>query len=280
MSNNAVIATSYYGSKRQHLKFILPLLPQTKIYVEPFGGSAAVLLNRMRSEVEVYNDLFVDLCALMVSLRDHLPELQNVLRFTPYSRKEVILANANADIDMEKARRLLIKTYQSMFSKLIHNNTTGTDWGRQVKADFFGSGRRHLIRITPWVRLPVKHEAASRRLQGVIVENRDALDVIKEYDSPDTLFYLDPPYVLSTRVRKDAYMNELKDSAHDKLADLLLSVKGKVAVSGYKSDLYDDLFPKEKGWVRYDDASKLLSASNMKGASRTESLWCNYKHSL
>ena len=110
-------------------------------------------------------------------------------------------------------------------------------------------------------------KAASERLLHVQIENRDALRLIAETDSEDTLFYLDPPYVFSTRTTSKAYSDEMTNDHHREFAELLYSLKGFVVLSGYPSKLYEELF-ESKGWIRIDKAAKVLG-----GATKTECLW-------
>ena len=104
------------------------------------------------------------------------------------------------------------------------------------------------------------------RLRSVYIENADALSVIARWDSPDTLFYVDPPYVIGTRTAgRGAYGHEMTDDEHAALADLLRSVEGRVIISGYPSTLYEDLYA---GWARIDRPALADQARR-----RTEVLW-------
>lgn len=132
-----------------------------------------------------------------------------------------------------------------------------------------GNWRRHKNgrRPVPSDIRPSNLRAVSRRLRHVQIENRDALQLIREFDSPDTLFYLDPPYMFSTRTTKKAYAHEMTDKMHQEFAATLYDLKGLVVVSGYPSKEYEELFDK-RGWKRYDK-----NAIVMGGGSRTECLW-------
>ena len=265
----------YYGSKSRHLDFILPLLPMTPRYVEPFGGSAAVLLNRPRSEEEVYNDLYGDMVCLMRSIRDEPEELARLVSLTPHSRREYSRsAPAPDDGFLEVARKMLVRTRQVVSSNLrradadalrcsLDPNRRPTCWRRSITS-----------RSTPDAGSPM---LASERLQGVTIENRDAVKVLMEYDSPDTLTYLDPPYVHEIRGGdRFVYVEELPDDGQRRLADALESIEGLAAVSGYESDLYEELYPASKGWVKYVDRARRLTTSKL-GSVRTEVLWTNYE---
>jgi DNA adenine methylase len=108
------------------------------------------------------------------------------------------------------------------------------------------------------------------RLLLVQIENRPAISVIRLYDSPNTLFYCDPPYVHVTRGDDSAYGYEMDDGAHRELAHALQLCKGKVAVSGYRCDLMDQLY---SGWRRADAPEKLCHSVKQ---IRQEALWMNY----
>lgn len=107
--------------------------------------------------------------------------------------------------------------------------------------------------------------ALVERLRGVVIENRDAQQVMAVHDSPETLHYVDPPYVKSTRDNGKDYRHEMTDSDHLELAEFLAGLSGMVMVSGYRCALYDTAF---RGWRRLDKAALADGARK-----RTESLW-------
>ena len=275
------LGISYYGSKAKHLDFILPLLPMTPRYVEPFGGSAAVLLNRPRSEEEVYNDLYRPLVRTVLAVRDELEELVRLVSLTPYSRsefemtyekrtKEVRLRELDGGTDLETARRIVMRSHQSVSGFAASNESAG-GWSRCLANGGSAGVPGRFGRFGRCVR------EASERLQGVAVENRDAIDVLTEYDSPDTLTYLDPPYAKDTRKDTDGYAKDMSDDGQRRLADALESIEGLAAVSGYESDLYEELYPASKGWVKHVGASTTTTVNpRLKSRVRTEVLWTNY----
>jgi len=112
----------------------------------------------------------------------------------------------------------------------------------------------------------------AERLLRVQIENRPALDVIRLYDSPSTLFYCDPPYVHDTRGDSKAYGYEMTDEQHEQLAEILNSVQGKVAFSNYDCTLLDRLYPKRR-WHKFVSKPRTNHATKGK---RTEVLWTNY----
>src|SRR5213082_3031228 len=103
-----LIAFGWYGGKYSHLDWLLPLLPQCHHYCEPFGGSAAVLLNREPSPVESYNDIDGEVVNFFSALREHKQDLIDAIMLTPFSRDELTRAcrEATANLDpLERARR-------------------------------------------------------------------------------------------------------------------------------------------------------------------------------
>ena len=110
----------------------------------------------------------------------------------------------------------------------------------------------------------------AQRLQRVQIENAPALEVIRRYDTPKTLFYLDPPYVHGSRGDSSAYGHEMTDQDHRDLAAVLHELKGRAVLSGYQCELYDELFG---DWRRIDAPEKICNSSK---SPRRESLWMNF----
>jgi DNA adenine methylase len=123
-----------------------------------------------------------------------------------------------------------------------------------------------------WANYPNHIESFTERLKGVVVENKDAIEVLKQHDSIDTLHYVDPPYVHATRnMRRGnaAYAFEMDDQQHVELSEVLQDLKGMVIVSGYQCDLYDRLF---KNWCRVQRTALADGAKK-----RIECLWLNQR---
>ncbi len=108
----------YHGAKFRLAKWIMGFFPEHKVYVEPFGGSAGVLLQKTRSQSEVYNDLDGDISNLFSVLQDKKmsSELQNLLLVTPYSRREYETSYKETDNPVERARRTLIRGHMTFGS--------------------------------------------------------------------------------------------------------------------------------------------------------------------
>ena len=268
-SKKKKIAFGWYGGKFSHLKWILPLLPECAHFCEPFGGSAAVLLNRDPSPVETYNDLDGELVNFFRVLRNQKDELIYAIGMTPFSRKEFeISIKTNFEdpeiTDLEKARRFFIKARQ-VRTGLAQTASIGR-WANCLKTSRAGMSGA----VSRWLGSVEGLEDIASRLIRVQIENDDALAVIKRYDSDETLFYCDPPYVHDSRGDKNAYKFEMLDVDHIHMINMLKNVKGKVAISGYRGDLYDQLL---KGWnMHTGPTKKALSVKDF----RTEILWTNY----
>ena len=264
-----IIAFGWYGGKYSHLNWLLPLLPETKHYCEPFGGSAAVLLNRKPSKVETYNDIDGEVVNFFKVLRDKKDELIYAIGMTPFSREEFSLAiktknNGELITDVERARRFFIRARQ-VRTGLAQTASVGR-WANCLNTSRAGMAGA----VSRWLGSVEGLEYIASRLLRVQIENDDALKVIKRYDSPDTLFYCDPPYPHDSRGDSNAYQYEMSNQDHIKLAKLLNEVSGKVALSGYKCNLMDELY---KGWnIHVARTKKALSVK----LDRTEILWTNF----
>lgn len=252
-------ALRWHGGKWILAPWIISHFPAHRVYVEPFGGAASVLLRKPRSYAEVYNDLDSGAVNLFQVLRsDRADELINALRLTPFARDEFAEAYGKHDCPVEQARRLVIRSFMG-FGSNGHARATGF----RANSNRSGTTPAH-----DWTNFPNALAAIVGRLQGVVIENRDALQVMAAHDSLETLHYVDPPYVLSTRSdpSKD-YAHELTDADHADLLAFLATLHGAVVLSGYPSALYDDALP---GWQRVERASLADGASK-----RTEVLWLN-----
>jgi DNA adenine methylase len=262
------IAFGWYGGKFSHLDWLLPLLPETFHYCEPFGGSAAVLLNRPPSLVETYNDLDGEVVNFFRVLRNQPDELIRRIALTPFSREELRLACAVRGRDeldpVERARLFYVRARQTR-TGLAQTASPGR-WAYCVATSRAGVAGA----ISRWFGGIEALYYIADRLLRVQIENLDAFEVIQKYDSPDTLFYCDPPYVHDARGDTHAYAYEMSDEQHKQLAELLHSVKAKVALSGYHCELMDNLY---RDWHCYEAPPRLCHSVKQ---VRREVLWTNY----
>jgi len=256
----------YHGGKWRAAPWIIRHLPGHRTYVEPFGGAASVLMQKPRSEAEVYNDLDDDIVNVMRVIRDPLlcEQLTQLLALTPYSRVEFKKAFEHSDDQMERARRTLIRAEAGFGSAGATKSTTG--FRLDTKRNF-GTA------MQVWARIPSNLAKFCERLQGVLIENRPAHQVIADHDTSETLFYVDPPYVLDTRqMASRCYRHEMTDAQHGELLECLRNVQGMVVLSGYPHPIYDDML---KGWQRIE---RRVNAAGQRGSvRRTELLWLSPK---
>ena len=249
----------WHGGKWILAPWIISHFPAHRVYVEPFGGAASVLLRKERSYAEVYNDLDGEVVNLFRVVRDRGSELREALAATPFARTEFCESYEPAADQLEQARRTVIRSFMG-FGSNAHNQATG------FRAN---SNRSGTTPAQDWQNYPDCLIAVIDRLRGVVIENRDASLVMKAHDGPQTLHYVDPPYVASTRDKGDDYRFEMDDAAHEELASCLNELDGFVVVSGYGSALYDALF---EGWERVERQSYADGARK-----RTEVLWLNQR---
>lgn len=262
-----IIAFGWYGGKYSHLEWLLPLLPDCHHYCEPFGGSAAVLLNRQPSSVETYNDLDGEVTNFFRVLRNEGELLVKAVGLTPFSREEFFVAcssNGEEISDLERARRFFVRARQ-VRTGLAQTASIGR-WANcknTTRAGMSGVVSRWLgsVEMLPYI---------AERLLRVQIENRPATEIIRLYDSKQTSFYCDPPYPHSSRGDSKAYGNEMTDDEHAELSRALHRVRGKAAVSGYRCELMDTLY---KDFARRDAPAKLCHSVKKR---RQEALWVNY----
>jgi len=261
------IAFGWYGGKYSHLDWLLPLLPATTHFCDVFGGSAAVLINRLPAPVETYNDIDSELVNFFRVLRDQKEPLVEAIGLTPFARQELALACGPQPSnlpELERARRFFVRARQ-VRTGLAQTASAGR-WAHCLLTSRAGMAGA----VSRWLGSIEDLSAIAQRLLRVQIENAPALEVINRYDSPETLFYCDPPYVHDTRGDKNAYAHELTDTDHRHLAQALSRVQGKVALSGYDGPLYEELYA---GWHRTHAPEKMCHSVKQ---ARTEVLWTNY----
>ena len=262
------IAFGWYGGKYSHLDWLLPLLPNRHHYCEPFAGSAAVLLNREPSPVETYNDLDGEVANFFRVLRDHKDELIEKIGLTPFSREEFGLAcEYDTTVgEVERARRFYVRARQ-VRTGLAQTASLGR-WANCRNTSRAGMSGV----VSRWLGAVEALPEIAERLLRVQIENRPALDVIRLYDDPGTLFYCDPPYIHDTRGDDKAYGHEMTDAAHRDLAEVLNSVTAAVAISNYDCDLMTRLYPSSK-WRKHVSEARTIHSTKDK---RVEVLWTNF----
>lgn len=248
----------WHGGKWILAPWIIQHLPAHRVYVEPFGGAASVLLRKERAYAEVYNDLDDDVVNLFEVLRsDRAAELIEAVRLTPFARAEHASAYERADDPVERARRLMIRSFMG-FGSNGHHRATG------FRAN---SNRSGTTPARDWRNYPDTLAAVVERLQGVVLENNDALKVMRAHDGAETLHYVDPPYLPETRDAGADYAHEMTVEQHETLLQGLRELSGMVVVSGYPSAIYDAAL---SHWKRVERGAYADGARE-----RREVLWIN-----
>lgn len=247
---------------------ILELMPSHRTYVEAFGGAAAVLLAKEPATVEIYNDIDRKLYDFFNFLKN--PEKAAVLRhhleLTPFSRDvylEYVQRFDSIDDEIERAVAFVVIANQSFNGKFA--------------AGWKVSRLRNVAK--PYFRALRYIETAARRLRNAHIENKDFEYVLQKYDSPETVFYLDPTYFPDTRRTKKAYRHEMFVLDHLRLLHAVKSVSGMVLLSGYPHRVYDDWLD---GWQRETKDVYCLAGVSQRSEStdteanrRTEVVWLN-----
>lgn len=268
----------WYGGKWLLAPWIVGFFPHHRCYVEPFGGAASVLLRKPRSYAEVYNDLDDRLVDLFGLLRDEkrAAELIRLLDLTPFSRAEFERAYAVSDDPTEEARRMIVRSFMGFGS----DSTSG-----HYRTGFRCNTTR--MGTTPardWMSYPDALRLIVERLRGVVIEKKPASEILGRFDGPETLYYVDPPYLPETRSQGnrrrcgpgrasfEVYQHELKAEDHVALLDHLKRVRGMVVLSGYPSGLYDESLA---GWRRVQKDAFAGANLALGRAKRTEVLWLN-----
>lgn len=256
---------TYLGGKWLLAPWVLDHLPPHQCYVELFGGAASVLLSKPPARHDVLNDLDDDVHNLYSVMRSPVRSLKllRALRRTPYSRTEYLSAFKPAREPVERARRLVVRGAMAFHPRAVHGErTTFHACAHRPGAPTFRNYQRSLVQI-------------ARRLRPVTLEHRPALQLIDRYDSPQTLFYADPPYIPETRSSAATYAHEMTAPDHEALLTKLRKVQGMVAISGYPSNLYRDTL---HDWSLFTREHRVFSTGSAKTAGRNkrvEALWLN-----
>lgn len=261
----------WHGGKWRLAPWIISHFPPHRIYVEPFGGAASVLLRKPRAYAEVYNDLDDEVVNLFKVLRDDPTSngyaLVDLLIHTPFARSEFERAYEETSDPVERARRLIVRSFMG-FGSDGHNAAVKT--GFRSASSRSGTTPAH-----DWGNYPDVLEIIIKRVRGVVIENRDAVVVMRQHDAPTTLHYVDPPYLPETRSDKSrkgggryhAYRHELTAEQHADLLMALRGLTGMVVLSGYGSALYETSLA---DWRRVETQALADGAR-----PRTEVLWLN-----
>lgn len=265
-------ALRWHGGKWKLAPWIIQFLPPHRVYVEPYGGAASILIRKQRAYAEIYNDLDDEVVTLFRVLRDReaAEQLRSLLRLTPFARGEFKAAYEMTDDPIERARRLIVRSFMGFGS----NAHASAEKGHRSTGFRATSNRSGTTPATDWANYPDALDALIERMQGVVIESRPAVEVMAQHDRAGTLHYVDPPYMHETRAQSNKYdlgwrmyRHELSNDDHSQLLDFLRNVSGMVVLSGYDTPLYAAML---SDWGRFEKQTFADGAR-----ARTEVLWLN-----
>lgn len=244
----------YQGAKWRLAPWIIEHFPAHACYVEPYGGSAAVLLTKTPSSREVYNDINDEVVTLFNVIRDDAMRqaLLRLLAMTPYSRTEFEFAKerSHAHRDghgkIENGMGAVIVAHKL----LVRAQMTFNDAASRGRGDFRLDTSRPGVSLQElWRELPDNVLSVTERLRSVLIENTDAYNVIKNHDRKDTLFYLDPPPIHNSHdydVGRDEVV--MSEHEHEHMLNMVLQRAGMFVISGDDNSLYNDML---RGWSKH-----------------------------
>lgn len=258
----------YHGGKGQIFYWVINNFPSYSnfdTYVEPFGGAASVLLNKEPSKIEVYNEIEPCMFHLVNMIKNNFDCLIYDLRRLDYSEETFFKYKNFIYSDLSPVQQA-VRTYV-----LKRMSRSGWEkqfsWSKRIYSR--GPGEVHC-----WLTSLDNLEKVNVRLQSVILSNRDAKEVIQEFDSNKTFFYIDPPYLSSTRTSRNVYKYEFNEDQHKSLSEVLIDVKAKVLLSGYPSEQYLSWYD---GW-KTNIKNVTNHSAQVYGIKpkKQECLWMNY----
>lgn len=263
---------TYAGSKYDSLKFIMDKIPYRKVFVDVFGGGGTVTLNRKPSKLDVFNDRHSGITAFYkcIQNREKLDRLIEILEHLPHSREmhsTFMKEWGDEEDDVMRAAKFYY-VVQVSFGGLCRT------YGRAVDPKSASQVQK--------ARSNIKHfDYIHQRFKDVQIENLDWRMMFKDYDSADTVFYLDPPYVGC-----NIYDFRMSNAEHEEMCHRAFECEGFVALSGYENKIYDkfkwdeiyefDLFNKVAAQA-FQETNNMVGKELTHGrGNRKEVLWIKH----
>jgi DNA adenine methylase len=266
MKKNKLVAFNYFGGKYNFIEQLYSFFPEHTHFVDLFCGSMVVTLNKPPSLLDTANDLNGDVINFFKVLRDKTDELMFALQMTMTSRGEYKLAwpiNYPGITDVERARRFFVRCRQAyQGSGLVEYNRFN---------NCINTSEKHLSKnVSKFLSAVNRLEDVIERLKQIQIEMLDFRDCLSRYDIPGAFFYVDPPYELRKRNYKKMYAHEFSDDDHRELSELLHRSAGKVMISMYESELYNELY-NDWYFVKFNGVGH-----SVKVEKQVECIWMNY----
>jgi len=253
---------TYWGGKQRLVTTILPLIPEHELYCEPYVGGAAIFISHPRSKTEIINDLDSMVSIFYKVMQSDFENLKEKIDQTLYCRATHKVA-------------MTIREMKHLFSDLqiAWAFFVLTALGFSGTLDSFGcyskGGKAHTFekKKTLFTK-ELKH-----RFEGVQIENTDAVKLIKLRDTPESFFYLDPPYIDTVQSHYRGYTREM----YTELLDVLKNLKGRFLLSSFPSDILHKYIG-ENGWHSKQINQSKPASRNPDGSKKrkTEVLTANY----
>ena len=246
---------TYYGGKFYQAKWIMQHFPEHQMYVEPFCGSAAIFFAKgerpvyaTRAYTEVLNDIDGRIASFFLALKNNPEELIQEAWVIPYAE----FVHEKPEIYSPELQALILTRFN-------FTSTTGKKSGFSYDKTASDSGRRSKT----WKNIIPLLWKAANRLKDAIIMNRSFEVIIEKFDSPETLFYCDPPYIQKTAKYTFDFLRE----DHERLAKILTNIEGKVVISYYDHPVLKELYP-EKNWKRSKRKFHVFSENGAKKDTR------------
>lgn len=266
-----------HGGKHYLAKEIVKLAKQARYthYAEPFFGGGSVLLTFNHNASETVNDLNKNLTNFWECIRhkETFEQFHDQINSTPFSELEFDKAKNLLNYEGSDPKFVIVKRALAFFTV---NKQSRQGIGKSYATPTTRTRRGMNEHVSAWLTsiegLPEIHN----RIKTVEIRNMDFRDFIKRYDHTKCLFYLDPPYLHSTRTATNVYEFEMQEKDHVDLLGLISSLRGSFILSGYQSDLYDT-YARKNGWKKnvYDIDNK--ASSDKTKEIKQECVWYNFR---
>ena len=228
----------YPGAKQRIADWIIQNMPEHEVYLEPYFGSGAVFFSKTPVKIETLNDINGDIYNYFRVIRENAAALAKQIEMTPDSREEYencFKEISENDDPVEQARKFAVRCWFGFGSSNVYKN------------GFRSSQSRRSPQTTKqWNVLPDRILRSAERLKNAQIEQLDAIELIRRYDTPDVFIYLDPPYLPGIR-KSHLYKQEMTEEQHVELLKEIKEHPARIMISGYENDLYNSML---SGWEK------------------------------